>query len=199
MENYHKFAYDRGRTAIGCILVGGESSRMGSPKQLIQYNGKSWLDSLNSCLKEFCDEIVIVGKGDLPDGNWQRLPDAPGYIGPMAGVLAVINKYSAPIIVCACDMPDINKEALGWLFSQRRSEDWAIIPEINGRLQPLFAIYDQRIRPVLEDLRHRNIMKMQKICDDRHVRIVKPPLNLHKAWHNINEPQQLDDWSSRHK
>ncbi len=169
---------------------------MGKPKQLIRYNGKFWLTSLKSRLKEFCDEIVIVGKGDLPDGNWQRLPDVPGCSGPMAGVLAVVRKYSVPIIVCACDMPDINNEALAWLISQWHHEDWAIIPEINGRLQPLFAIYDPRIRPVLEDLRQRNIMKMQRVCDDGHVKIVKPPLNLHKAWHNINDRQQLDDWCS---
>ncbi|NOX26313.1 MAG: molybdenum cofactor guanylyltransferase [Deltaproteobacteria bacterium] len=188
------------RQLIGCVLIGGESIRMGQPKHLLQYGGQSWLARINSCLQRSCDEVVVVGKGELPDGNWPLLADACGCCGPMAGVLAALRRYpQAALIVCACDMPEISAAAVAWLIGQCQPDDWAVVPQIAGRLHPLFAIYDSRIRPVFEDLAHRNIMRMREVCGARQVRIVEPPLELHNAWRNINDPDELRFWRSGQK
>jgi len=168
---------------------------MGQPKHLIEYGGQTWLAYINSCLKLFCDEIVIAGQGKLPEGEWLRLDDAPGCSGPMAGVLAAMRKYPLnSLIVCACDMPEINADAINWLISQICPDDWAIVPQIKEHLHPLFAVYDPRIRPLFEDLAVRGMMRMREVCASPRVRIVRPPSKISRAWNNINDSAALKKW-----
>ncbi len=172
---------------------------MGTPKHLLKYNGNSWLGSVNTCLAAFCDEIVVVGQGELPGGNWSCVADIPGCSGPLAGVLAVIRQYPQELVlVCACDMPEISSEALAWLIAQLQDDDWALIPQVADHHQPLFALYDPRIRPFLEDLAQRGIMKIREVCSNKHVRIIRPPLELSSAWSNINDPLELQAWREGH-
>jgi molybdopterin-guanine dinucleotide biosynthesis protein A len=187
LENNHKF--------VGCILIGGKSSRMGTPKHLLKHHGKAWLTCISSILAGYCDEIVIAGNGELPEGSWRRLADAAECKGPMAGILAAMREYPQDtIIVCACDMPEISKDAIAWLISQQQPDDWAVIPKIKDQLQPLFALYDPRLIPVLEDLSRRNILKMKTVCANPQVRVVSPPSTLYDAWSNINDPRELQKW-----
>ncbi len=168
---------------------------MGHPKHLIEYGGQTWLSHINSCLKHFCDEIVIVGKGKLPEGEWLQLADAPGCNGPMAGILAAMRKYPLnSLIVCACDMPEVSVDAIKWLISQIRLDDWAIVPQIEERLQPLFAVYDPRIRLLFEDLAVLGIMRMREVCTSSQVRIVRPPSEISCSWNNINDGTALKKW-----
>ena len=177
---------------IGCILIGGKSSRMGQPKHLLKMEGHNWLELIYSRLAGVCDEVVVAGEGRLPEGDWHRLSDAPGCSGPMAGILAAMRHYpESLLIVCACDMPKVSTAALDWLLAQRRDEDWALVPQVDNYCQPLFALYDPRIRSALEDLARKGVMKVGEICDNKHVRMIKPPSHLSTAWLNINRPDEL--------
>ena len=171
---------------------------MGQPKHLLEKEGHSWLELINSRLSKICDEVVIVGEGQLPEGDWRRLSDAPGCNGPLAGILAAMRQYpDASFIICACDMPEVSSAALEWLLAQRQPADWALVPKINNYSQPLFAFYDPRIKPVFEDLASQGIMKPREVCSNKHVRIIKPPPHLSMAWRNINYPGELKEWRNR--
>lgn len=52
--------------AVGIILAAGESSRMGSPKGLLEWRGTTLLEyQMNSLLQGGCDKVVVVtGKYD---------------------------------------------------------------------------------------------------------------------------------------
>jgi len=44
----------------GLILAAGESSRMGSPKALLEFRGETFLDRLIRCLAPHCSPVIVV-------------------------------------------------------------------------------------------------------------------------------------------
>jgi molybdopterin-guanine dinucleotide biosynthesis protein A len=54
------------RGLTGVLLVGGASSRFGSPKALARLRGETLAERAWRTLGEACEERIAVGKGDLP-------------------------------------------------------------------------------------------------------------------------------------
>jgi len=177
----------------GCILIGGKSSRMGTPKHLLHKDGRTWLESTFSLLHRVVQRTVIVGHGKAPEGlsSATRLPDVPGMEGPIAGVLSAM-RWAAGVswIVAACDLPDLNAEALAWLLSNRRPGVWASMPRLPGSagVEPLLAHYDFRAHRLLEDLTCCGDAALQRIAPHPKVLCPAPPSHLIPAWRNVNEP-----------
>ncbi len=74
------------RQLTGVLLVGGASTRFGSPKALIEVDGELLVDRGRRVLAEACDEVLVVGKpGELP---FDVLSDAADLRAPIAGVVA---------------------------------------------------------------------------------------------------------------
>ncbi|PYT32334.1 MAG: hypothetical protein DMG58_10430 [Acidobacteria bacterium] len=44
----------------GLILAAGESSRMGSPKALLEFRGETFIDRLIRCFSEHCSPVIVV-------------------------------------------------------------------------------------------------------------------------------------------
>jgi len=44
----------------GLILAAGESSRMGSPKALLEFRGQTFVDRLIRCFSEYCSPVIVV-------------------------------------------------------------------------------------------------------------------------------------------
>lgn len=92
---------DRGLTGI--LLVGGASSRFGSPKELAELDGETLRDRAWRLLGEACDERLAVGRGGLTD---------PG-TGPVAAIAAGLRAASHEVaIVVPVDMPLLTADAL---------------------------------------------------------------------------------------
>jgi molybdenum cofactor cytidylyltransferase len=47
-------------SVAGLILAAGESTRMGSPKALLEFQGETFLDRLIATFSQFCDPVVAV-------------------------------------------------------------------------------------------------------------------------------------------
>ena len=78
------------RALSGVVLVGGASSRFGSPKALAQLDGETFVDRARRILGEVCDEVLVVGKaGELPfdvidDASRCVVPSSFSASGPTA-------------------------------------------------------------------------------------------------------------------
>jgi len=152
MERVHK-AW-RERRINGAVLVGGASRRMGRPKQLVVHRGVTLSERVVEAMYGPVEKIVLAGSGPVPSSleSLPRLPDSPGVVGPLAGLLSVMRwAPDATWVVAACDMPRVNSEAVAWLIGQRRPGVWAVMPRIRGgRVEPLLAVYEPQARPLLE-------------------------------------------------
>ena len=175
----------------GCILIGGDSSRMGMSKHLIFENGKTWLESTVDLLEKVVQKVVVAGAGTVPEKlkSIIRLPDIPIVRGPMAGILSAMRwaPYVSWLVV-ACDLPDLTQEALKWLLSKRKPGVWAAIPMLNKswRLEPLLAYYDFRSHSLLENLAAQGDYRPAKISYSRNIINPTPPEHLSAAWRNVN-------------
>ena len=181
----------------GCVLIGGKSSRMGSPKHLLAgAAGTSWLEQTLGLLSSQVSRVVISGAGDIPPqiGQFARVDDLPGVFGPLAGISAVFRQY--PLVswlVMACDMPDITVESVRWIVEQRRPGRCAVLPlnPITNRIEPLYGWYDFRSAPLIESLIDRGEMRMNRLgrCPGIYCPVI--PANLVAAWRNVNRPEEL--------
>ena len=183
---------------VGCVLIGGKSSRMGRPKHLLTHPcGTTWLEKTIERLNPHVKKIVISGAGDFPAGltNATRIEDLPGAVGPMAGIGSVLEKYPfSSCVVVACDMPDLSSEGIGWLLSMRAPGRIAVVPQNRqtGHSEPLFAWYDFRCRPCFRDAIGAAKFSMYQIVRCRGVYQPEIPLEISGEWRNVNRPEELD-------
>jgi len=179
-------------TVLGCILIGGKSSRMGRPKQLLIKDGQTWLQRTAGVLAEVSQQVVVAGQGDMGDCQLPRILDVPGCQGPLAGLLAVMRWQPwATVLACACDLPDMTVAALSWLLEQRAPGVRAVIPKIGDYHEPLLAHYDFRIRPALEAMARRDNRRLSNLIGADGVRVLSPPPGLCAAWRNVNSPEMV--------
>jgi len=185
------------RTPVwACVLIGGRSRRMGTPKHLLRRGLHTWLEHTHDVLRRSSERVVVVGTGDLPAGmrDVVRLPDAPDAKGPMAGILSAM-RWGPWVswLVSACDLPNLSNEALDWLLSTRKPGVWATLPRLEGKsgVEPLLAHYDFRARALMEALAAEGRFSPSSLAGLAKVRIPTPPAHLASAWENVNTPEEL--------
>jgi molybdopterin-guanine dinucleotide biosynthesis protein A len=100
------------RGLTGVLLVGGASTRFGSPKALARIDGETFADRGRRILAAACDEVLVVGKRSdalpfdvIDDGTDVRAPIA----GVVAGLRAAANDVAVFVPV---DCPWITPEAV---------------------------------------------------------------------------------------
>lgn len=180
----------------GCVLIGGRSSRMGTPKHLIETGGVMWLEQTVALLRAATERVAIVGGGHVPESlsGAVRLSDVPDADGPMAGILAAM-RWAPHVswLVAACDLPNLSAEALEWLLSTRAPGVWATLPRLpeDKGVEPLLAHYDFRALRVLEGLAAEGRFSLSSLAEHPKVSTPRPPDDLLDAWANVNSPADL--------
>lgn len=127
----------------GVLLVGGASTRFGSPKALAVVDGETLAERAWRTLGEACDERIAVGKGgeELPfpvlaDGVEERA----AIHGLVAGLRAAATELC---VVVPVDMPYLTADALRALADACRD---AAVPQTG----PLPGAYRKTALPALE-------------------------------------------------
>jgi molybdopterin-guanine dinucleotide biosynthesis protein MobB len=175
------------------VLVGGRSRRMGVPKQELMFAGETLLQRVLGALRNAGAPTLLGGEGSSP---LPRLLDAPGVVGPLAGILAALRWAPLTWTIAACDQPRITTTAIDWLLGQRRPGTWAVFPEVDGAPQPLLAIYEPQALPLFEAIAAGGALGESGIGPSRlvghpHVATPTPPAELAAAWRGVNTPEEL--------
>ena len=131
----------------GILLVGGASTRFGSPKELAEYGGETLADRAWRLLGNVCDERLVVGRGGLAD---------PG-TGPVAAIAAGLRVAAHELaVVIPVDMPLLTPAALGLLADACRAAAVAQLGPlpcaVARRALPAFETDERRLRAVLDSL-----------------------------------------------
>ena len=127
----------------GVLLVGGASTRFGSPKALIELDGETLAERGRRVLGEACDEVLVVGKaGELP---FDVIDDAAEVRAPIAGVVAGLRAAAYDVtVVLPVDCPRVTPELLRALGEACRD---AAVPQTG----PLPGAWAKSALPVLEE------------------------------------------------
>lgn len=197
--------------AAAILLVGGRSSRMGTPKAGLLFDGVPLLVHLCRRLTSAFPEVVVVRAPgqELPRGEEgpplpiavveDRVPDQ----GPVAGLCAGLAAIRHPLaFVATCDVPFLNPRLGVWMIGQADGEGPlasydVVVPEWEGRLHPLQAVYRARVLPLLEEQlakgHRRPIDLYERVCvrkvTEAEVRAVDP---LGRTFLNMNTPEEYE-------
>ncbi|HVT98098.1 MAG TPA: molybdenum cofactor guanylyltransferase [Acidobacteriaceae bacterium] len=148
----------------GFVLAGGQSTRMGRDKALLEVNGRTLVEHMLEKLRGLGLEARICGsRSDLAPFA-EVVPDNFAQSGPLGGMEAALAVSDSELnLFVAVDLPGIPEEFLGWLMGRaERSRAVATIPRYGDRLQPLCAVYSRRL---VEGLRESLRAGRRKVMD----------------------------------
>ena len=179
----------------GIILSGGQSTRMGTDKALLQINGKTLLENAIEICKPVCNEILISSNNPRhKKSGYQIIPDEYKNAGPLSGIYSClkisINKWS---FVISVDAAFVNTEFIKYLNSQTGVFD-AIVPiHIKGK-EPLISLYNKSGLTVMQRHLNSENFKMHNLLNDIKTNYVDSQnwVDLYpQIFSNLNRPEDF--------
>ncbi|MGA7594355.1 MAG: molybdenum cofactor guanylyltransferase [Gallionella sp.] len=186
-------------TAI--ILAGGDSQRMGSDKANLLLGELTLLQRVIAKMQAVFPAVILSVRQPRPEIDLPQVCDdqagmTPGG-GPLAGLTAGLGHIATPwAFAAACDMPFI-EPAMIELLAQYRADYQAVVPVVQGHLQPLAAFYARSglgtlraqlagggknsLRAALGQLRVRYV-------DESALLLADPQL---RSFHDLDTPQDV--------
>jgi len=131
----------------GFILVGGQSSRMGSDKSQLVFGALTGVEHIAAALRRLTQSIRLVGgDGQKRSGGLERIPDTHLAWGALGGIQAALAACQTEwAVIAACDLPLLTGDLFArlWQYTSPASGGFdAIVPiQPDERPQPLCGIY----------------------------------------------------------
>lgn len=190
---------------INCIvLAGGKSSRFGRNKALEQLGGASIISRVAGALDGLGKETYLVVSQDYADlaelkelcPGAKIVTDRYKAKGPLVGVYSgLIASSELYNYVVACDMPLMSGCVLAYMAGLAKEYD-AVVPRINGKPEPLCAIYSKMCIPVMEEMIFNGELRLSRLLEKVKVRYVDEneiePLDPgFLSFHNVNTEEDL--------
>ncbi len=129
----------------GFILVGGRSSRMGTDKSHMQFDGQTSVERIAAELRSITRRISLAGRSRAGfDPDLRIIPDTHEQWGALGGIHAALGACVADwALIVACDLPFVTRDlCLRLLMLSQQGSPEAVVPiQPDGRPQPLCALY----------------------------------------------------------
>ncbi|WP_461369787.1 molybdenum cofactor guanylyltransferase [Candidatus Darwinibacter acetoxidans] len=156
------------------ILAGGDSSRLGYPKPLLELEGIPLIEIMIRRLSLLFEQITVVtDREDLFAGLPVKLTGdlLTGHVkSPLRGIHAGLSLSGLPYqFVAACDMPFINLELVRYMAAFAPQYD-VVVPRIGGYYQPLHAFYSRSCLDPIRKQIERGEFKVTAFYDKIRVR-----------------------------
>jgi molybdopterin-guanine dinucleotide biosynthesis protein A len=178
----------------GIILSGGKSSRMGSEKGFMSYNGKPFIQHSIEALKPLVMEIIIVSNNvDYDVFGLKRIEDVMENAGPLAGLYSGLHQSKTDYnLVLSCDIPLINTSILQRLVDAIDDDSEIIQIESQGKTMPLIALYRKQCEHIFLKLLNEGERRLQFAVNQCLVKNVILLNDESEFVQNINTPEQLN-------
>ncbi|HTU35101.1 MAG TPA: molybdenum cofactor guanylyltransferase [Candidatus Acidoferrum sp.] len=154
------------------VLAGGQSSRMGRDKALLEFDGVPMIVRTVRLVEGITGRAIIVGERE----SYQQLSlrvirdDWPG-AGPLGAIATALRASACRWnLIVACDLPYLTREWLEFLIGRAlESNADALLPMNNRGAEPLCAMYaksgeaavwlalDRGVRKVTDGLAHLRV------------------------------------------
>ncbi len=182
------------------ILAGGQSRRMGRDKAWLEWEGQPLIARAVSVVRAAgFEEILISGRPgiDYSAMDCPVLLDLEPGLGPLAGISRALETTAAPLsLVLAVDLPLMTAAFLRKLAHHCGPRTGAI-PKLNGRLEPLAAIYPRRCRFTARQCLMKSQLAARDFADaclrDQAIRFVPVEAADARCFANWNCPADVPD------
>jgi molybdopterin-guanine dinucleotide biosynthesis protein A len=142
--------------AVGFVLAGGQSSRMGRDKALMPFAGRPLVAHALSILSQAGLSVSIAGAPLSARAALEAfapvVEDAQPGLGPLAGICAALTSTSARYAVfLPVDLPLLPPALVGFLLHHAAITDRAVtVPTVAGFTQTFPAVLDRAMLPALK-------------------------------------------------
>ena len=181
------------------ILAGGNATRMGGRnKALIEIEGETFIKRIYKNLSPLFDNTIIISNEQIDFGisGVSVYPDIYRNNGPLGGIhSAMVNSKSDLVFVVSCDMPFANASVAKKIINAQKEEGSEVVaPEMNGLLEPLFAIYSKKLADRAEAIilssEKKYITKLLDKSNTYYLYFNETP-EVKKCFTNVNSPDDL--------
>lgn len=188
----------------GVVLCGGQSTRMGKDKGLLQHKSVTWAQLAVNKLTALQLSVVLSVNSRQYD-SYTKLFQNPILIkdddslnisGPLKGILSVhIQKPDEDVLVLACDMRDMGLEVLQQLLATNAvTNAEAILFSDEKGAEPLCSVYKAAgLQKIYERYQHGHLKKfsMHYILQLLDTCYLPLPQSWKKFFSNFNTPNDL--------
>lgn len=158
----------------GVILSGGKCKRMGTNKAFLKINGKRLINRTVDLFWQLFDEVILVTNDPLSYSHLDTMivGDIIKGAGALGGVYSGLY-YStcSHAFVAACDMPFLNGSFINHMLGSIAHYD-IVMPECDGCLEPLHAVYSKTCLPAIQDQLMRGNLKIIDLYKELNTSII---------------------------
>jgi molybdenum cofactor guanylyltransferase len=132
------------------IVAGGRARRLGGiSKGLLRLAGRPVLEHLLTFAPHFADAFLVTADGSAYQGFGVRsVADVLPGRGAPGGVHAALAEARTPwVLAVAADMPFVTWRVVRRLLAESRDSVDAVAFQVDGRLEPLLALYRATLAP----------------------------------------------------
>ena len=159
-----------GLKVFGVVLAGGRSTRMSEDKSRLIVDGIPLWERQVRLLKDTPVQRVLVSgsaSGPWSESRIAAVEDASPGIGPVAGIFSALKELQADfVLVVAVDMPHMDSCFLTVLLEHAMRQGVGIVPRVNGRWEPLAAVYTRAVLPLLKERIRLERFSLQEFIDE---------------------------------
>lgn len=180
------------KSVKGLILMGGQSSRMGSDKAFVQWHGHTLLEKAIDHLSGITEDIYLSVNAEQNaqlQGEYPCIQDRYPDKGPLGGILSALEILQEDLIVLAVDMPNLNDRSVKDLISAAKDSNTITCYQLKESTQPFPSYWSIQLLPRLEESVQNNHLAMIKFIVEQ-----KPNLIASidpELFNNFNRPEDL--------
>lgn len=137
----------------GFILAGGKSSRMGTDKALLDFQGKPLLAHMLEVIRPVCNRTFVSGDhSDYLAFGVEIISDLYPDKGPVSGILSALEHSETDWnLIVSVDSPNVNEELIRYLISNRKNYE-SVVPVHQAGSEPLIALYHKNTATVIHEM-----------------------------------------------
>lgn len=187
------------------VLAGGASRRMGRPKAALPWGAGNLLEFQAERLSKLFSRVFVVLKSppDYAIGPATVLLDRSPDLAAIHGLIRVLEEVEDRAFVLAVDLPALTAGVVERIARRGlETAALALVPEADGCLQPLAAVWRRAVAPIAADRIARGALSLVGLAGDvgaevlpeREWRTIDPSGN---SFANLNALTDFVAWRER--
>jgi molybdopterin-guanine dinucleotide biosynthesis protein A len=171
----------------GIVLAGGKSTRMGTDKALLIYNGEPLISHAVNLLSLVCNKVVISANDSIYNftgcENW---PDEIPVNAAMVGIYSCLKRSGTFLnLVLSVDMPLISEVFLQKLIEERDGHDLVLPVHDDGIVEPLCGLYTGNLVTSLHEHVISGQFSLRQFAKSSDVKLIQTG-DLRSMFFNVN-------------
>lgn len=175
------------------ILAGGQSTRMGTDKATVMFDGKPMVEHVWDALSPLFKRITLVSNHVSHQAiGLPIIKDAYDHIGPLGGIIAGLRESETDLnLFIGCDMPMVRPAILDFLIAVSK-ENEHLLPSFQGKTETLCSILSKSALPTLERAVSSKNYKLYEVLMSLNPKVTDVAhLCNENPFANINTPSDL--------